>query len=219
MVGTRVRDRMNEAIMAKITASAIGTNRKPATPPRANIGTKTMQMQASATNAGVTICAAPSRMAVRTSLPCSRCQLMFSMVTVASSTRMPTASASPPRVMMFSVWPSAESAMIEARIASGIEVAMITVERQEPRKSRIIRLVRAAAMTPSLTTPEIAALTKSDWSLSSVILSDDGSPASIRGNAALIPSMIASVEAEPLFSTVINTERRPSTRTSFCCGG
>ena len=40
-----------------------------------------------------------------TSLPCSRCQLMFSIVTVASSTRMPTASASPPSVMMFSVWP------------------------------------------------------------------------------------------------------------------
>ena len=35
---------------------------------------------------------------------------MFSMVTVASSTRMPTASARPPRVMMLSVWPVAQSA-------------------------------------------------------------------------------------------------------------
>jgi len=33
-----------------------------------------------------------------------------------------------------------------------------------PRKSRIIRAVNAAAMTPSLTTPLTAALTKSDWS-------------------------------------------------------
>ena len=32
MVGTRVRDSTNEAIMANTTASAIGTNRKPATP-------------------------------------------------------------------------------------------------------------------------------------------------------------------------------------------
>ena len=135
--------------MANITASAIGTNRKPATPGSKNIGTKTMQMHSSETKAGVTICCAPSRMAVLTSLPCSRCQLMFSMVTVASSTRMPTASARPPRVMMFSVWPSAESAAIEDSTASGIEIAMITVERQLPRNSRIIRLVSAAAMTPS----------------------------------------------------------------------
>ena len=43
--GTRVRDSTNEAIIANTTASAIGTNRKPATPGRKNIGTKTMQMQ------------------------------------------------------------------------------------------------------------------------------------------------------------------------------
>ncbi len=53
MVGTRVRDRMKEAIMANTTAIAIGTNRKPATPSSANIGTKTMQMQSSETKAGL----------------------------------------------------------------------------------------------------------------------------------------------------------------------
>ena len=71
---------------------------------------------------------------------------MFSMVTVASSTRMPTASARPPSVMMLSVSPTAASAMIEPRIDSGIDIAMITVERQLPRNSRIIRLVSAAAI-------------------------------------------------------------------------
>ena len=63
---------------------------------------------------------------------------MFSMVTVASSTRMPTASASPPSVMMLMVSPSRLRAMTEARIESGIETAMMTVLRQLPRKSRII---------------------------------------------------------------------------------
>ena len=87
---------------------------------------------------------------------------MFSMVTVASSTRMPTASASPPKVMMLSVSPRTQSVAIEPSTDSGIEVAMIRVERKLPRKSRIIRLVRAAAMTPSRTTPPIAALMKSD---------------------------------------------------------
>ena len=59
---------------------------------------------------------------------------MFSIVTVASSTRMPTASASPPRVMMLMVSPRKPSTMTEARIDSGIETAMMSVLRQLPRK-------------------------------------------------------------------------------------
>jgi hypothetical protein len=74
-------------------------------PSSMNIGTNTMQMHSSDTNAGVTICLAPSMIAECTSLPCSRCQLMFSMVTVASSTRIPTASARPPSVITLSVCP------------------------------------------------------------------------------------------------------------------
>src|ERR1700676_5212895 len=54
---------------------------------------------------------------------------MLSIVTVASSTSMPTASASPPKVMMLSVSPIADSAAIAPRMASGIEVETIRVER------------------------------------------------------------------------------------------
>ena len=64
---------------------------------------------------------------------------MFSIVTVASSTRMPTASARPPSVMMLMVWPRKLSTMTEVRIDSGIDTAMISVLRQLPRNSRIIR--------------------------------------------------------------------------------
>ena len=78
---------------------------------------------------------------------------MLSMVTVASSTRMPTASARPPSVMMFKVSPMADSAAIAPRIDNGIEVVTIRVDRQLPRNSRIIRLVSAAAITPSRITP------------------------------------------------------------------
>src|SRR4051812_24312053 len=106
----------------------MGTNRKRATPCRKNIGTNTMQMHSSETKAGVTIWFAPSMIEVSTSLPCSRCQLMFSMVTVASSTRMPTASARPPRVMMLSVSPIADSITIAPSTESGIETAMMMVE-------------------------------------------------------------------------------------------
>ncbi len=87
---------------------------------------------------------------------------MFSIVTVASSTRMPTASARPPSVMMLMVCPRKLRTMIEVRIDSGIETAMISVLRQLPRNSRIIAAVRPAAMTPSRTTPLMAARTKID---------------------------------------------------------
>ena len=71
-VGTSVRDSTKDAIMANTTASASGTNRKPATPGRKNIGTNTMQMQRRLTKAGVTIWRAPSRIAASTGLPISR---------------------------------------------------------------------------------------------------------------------------------------------------
>ena len=87
---------------------------------------------------------------------------MLSIVTVASSTSMPTASARPPKVMILSVSPIAASAPIAPKIDSGIEVVTISVERELPRNSRIIRLVSAAAITPSRTTPLIEARTKVD---------------------------------------------------------
>src|SRR3982074_737605 len=121
-----------------------------------------MQMQIVDTNAGIAIWSEPSRIAGARSLPCSRCQLMFSIATVASSTSMPTASARPPSVMMLMVSPSALSTMIELRIESGIDTAMITVLRQLPRKTRIISAVRQAATSASRSTPEIEACQKRD---------------------------------------------------------
>ncbi len=87
---------------------------------------------------------------------------MLSMVTVASSTKMPTASARPPKVMMLSVPPIAQSVPIAPSTDSGIEVVTINVERQLPRNSRIMRLVRAAAITPSRITPWMEARTNTD---------------------------------------------------------
>ena len=52
--------------------------------------------------------------------------------------------------------------MSEHRIDSGIETAMISVERQLPRKIRIITAVRQAAIIASRTTPLMAPRTKID---------------------------------------------------------
>jgi hypothetical protein len=64
--------------------------------------------------------------------------------------------------MMLIVSPIALNAMIEVRTAKGIEVAMIRVLRQLPRKVRIMNAVKHAAISVSLTTPLIAPRTKTD---------------------------------------------------------
>ena len=74
------------------------------------------------------------------------------MVTVESSTRMPTASARPPSVIVLMVSPRKWSTTIDVRIESGIEIITMRVDRHDPRNSRIISAVSPAAIAPSLTT-------------------------------------------------------------------
>ncbi len=105
------------------------------------------------TNAGTAICCAPSRMACTVSLPMARLRLIFSISTVASSTRMPTARAKPPRVMMLMVSFRALSSSTLTKIESGMDTAMISVLFQLPRNSRIMMAVRHAAISPSRSTP------------------------------------------------------------------
>jgi len=50
------------------------------------------------------------------------------------------------------------------RMERGMEMMMIIVERQLPRKSKIITPTSAAASSPSRSTPKMAALTNTDWS-------------------------------------------------------
>jgi hypothetical protein len=140
---------------------------------------------------------------------------MFSTSTVASSTRMPTASASPPSVMMLMVSPSTLRVMTDVRIESGIETAMINVLRQLPRKSRIIAAVRQAAITASRITPLTAARTKIDWSASGWTLSCGGRVGITRGRIARMPATTSRVEASPVFRMVTSVPRLPSRRTMF----
>ena len=97
--------------------------------------------------------------------------------------------------------------MIDERIDSGIEIAMITVFRQLPRKIRIISAVRHAAMTASRMTPSIEARTKSDWSASGLISSPSGMLVIARGRMSLIFWMMSSVDAVPTFMIITSAER------------
>jgi hypothetical protein len=116
-----------------------------------------MQMHRVDTSAGTATWRAPSRIASLTGRPRSRFRLVFSISTVASSTRMPTA-----RVMRLMVSPRALRTMMDVRMDSGIDTAMMRVLRQLPRKSRIMAPVRQAAMMASQMTPLTAARTKTD---------------------------------------------------------
>ncbi len=131
---------------------------------------------------------------------------------------MPTESAKPPKVIRFSVSPSACSARIEARIDSGIVSAMISVLRQLPRKSSTIAAVSAAAISASITTLLTAAFTNTDWSNSGVILTSAGITCAIFGSSARRFETMSSVDAPPFFSTESSTPRAPSCRTTLVCG-
>ena len=87
---------------------------------------------------------------------------IFSITTVLLSTRMPTASAKPPSVIVFNVWPPTYMTRMAAMIDSGIVARMISVSRQLPRNSRIIIAVSPAAITPPISTLFSEALTKTD---------------------------------------------------------
>src|SRR3984893_5587144 len=164
IVGTIVRESTYDANMANTTASARDTKRYRATPDSRNIGANTLQIERVDTNTDVAICDALSRTTSSMSFSgsASGIRLMFSTSTVASSTRMPTARASPPRVMMLIVSPIALNTMMELRIASGMEVAIIIVLRQLTRKVRIMKAGSHAAIRVSHTTPLIALRTKID---------------------------------------------------------
>ncbi len=96
---------------------------------------------------------------------------------------------------------------------SGMDTAMINVERQEPRKIRIIVAVRQAAMTASLTTPWTALVTNTDWSKISLTSNPGARPARTCGSRALTRWTMSSVEAPPLLRTDNRAERTPFWRT------
>ncbi len=121
--------------------------------------------------------------------------------------------------MMLIVSPSALSVMIEQRIDSGIETAMMSVLRQLPRKTRIMNAVRHAATMASRSTPLMAARTNSDWSFCSLICRPSGSVGIIFAIVVLSRLITSSVDALPVFIATISTPRWPSTRAMLVCGG
>ena len=190
------------------TASAMGMNRYFGAPDSRATGRNTTQMQRVATNAGTAISFEPSRIDWIKPLPMSMCRWMFSTVTVALSTRMPTESARPPSVIRLSVCPNADRQTMPASTETGIDTATITVLRQLPRNNRISSPVSAAAIRPSTTTPFMAATTNVDWSNNTVSFRSPGN--GTLSSTSRAASTTSSVDACPVFSTDISTDLCPS---------
>ncbi len=91
------------------------------------------------------------------------------------------------------------------------------MDRQEPRNSRIIAAVRAAAIAPSRRTPVRASRTNTDWSNSSWISMPGGADWRMVSRAALTLFTTSSVEALPFLMMLSSTACLPSRRTMFCC--
>ena len=91
---------------------------------------------------------------------------MFSIATVASSTRMPTASASPPSVIRLMFCPLTHSANVPASSAMGMLMTTMNALRQSRRNSSTIRPVSTAPSAPSFTRLRMAPTTTGDWSIS-----------------------------------------------------
>jgi hypothetical protein len=120
---------------------------------------------------------------------------MFSIATVASSTSIPTASASPPSVITFSESPESLSPITAVRIESGIDRMTISMLRADPRKISTISATSPAAIAASRTTPISAPRTNTDWSNASRIFIPLGAVSMIDGSVSLTWSTTVSVEA------------------------
>ena len=120
-----------------------------------NEGTKTARMQNMESRRAIAVRVHASTTARARETPGSICVWMFSISTVASSTRTPTANASPPRVMTLIDWPVAQSRITALSRANGILSTTISALRQSRRKMSTIRPVSAAPNRPSTTRPRM----------------------------------------------------------------
>ncbi len=124
---------------------------------------------------------------------------MFSTSTVASSTRMPIASARPPSDMMLMLLPVMYSPNSDPISASGMFDTTTITLRQSPRNNMIIKPVSAAPMIPSVPTLLMAVTTVGDSSNSKPIFTSLGKTSRKADIAAWMLATTSSVLAVSFF--------------------
>ena len=190
-----------EVTMANPTASDSGTNSARAAPCMKNDGMNTARTQSIASRRGIAVCWLPRRTARATEAVPSIWWWMFSTSTVDSSTRMPMASARPPRVIRLIVCPVSHSAIRAPHKANGMFRTTTMTLRQSRKNSSTIRPVSPAPMSPSVTTVHIDLVTVGDWSNSKLTEMSSGRTACMLGRAFLTLLTTDRVEASARFVT------------------
>ena len=117
------------------TVTPKGRNHSPDTPGMKATGTNTATIENVVAATARPISAVPLRAAVMRSAPRSMWRTMFSRTTMASSISTPMARLRPSRLMKLSVKPHSQTAMKAAITDVGRLSAVISVERQEFRKT------------------------------------------------------------------------------------
>ena len=196
MIGTNVLESRYDEIMAKPTARVSGMNSDRSGSSMMNAGMNTDRMQSRASSRGTAVALLAFSTAVAIFGVSSICTWVFSMVTVASSTRMPMASAMPPSDMMLIVLPVTQSPNSDPVRASGMLQTTTSTLRKSRRNRRIISPVRPAPIAPSVATLSTACTTVGDSSNSKLIFTSSGT--ALRNFSIDLWTSATTVSVEPV---------------------
>ena len=146
-MGSRVKETKSDTSTAKATVIPNWKKNRPTIPFIKATGTNTAMTDIVVASTASPISLVPSRAAVKWSSPRSKWRTMFSRTTMASSMSMPMAKDRAIRVSTFRVIPMKFITVKEEMTEMGRVRPVMTVERQEFRKQKTIRMVRKPPRT------------------------------------------------------------------------
>ena len=147
IIGVSVSDTTVEITMANASVMENSVNRRPTTPPMKNSGMKAAISDALIEITVKPIWRAPSMVARSGVMPCSRLRNTFSIMTMASSTTKPTATASAISEMLSIEKPATHiSAKVPASASGTVTpAAMVAASRRRNRNTTIITSAMVAS--------------------------------------------------------------------------
>src|SRR5690606_4384747 len=148
--GTIVSATTSEASSAIATVTENGRNNSPVAPLTNATGRNTATVvSVDAVTAPATSLTESTTWSLVSRRTPKLCRLMFSITTLESSTTRPTATVSAARVNRLSEYSPIHNPIMAISSDSGIEIAVIRVDRTESRKSRITMIAKTNPSPPS----------------------------------------------------------------------
>ena len=212
--GTAVSATSVEASRAKLTDKAKGVKNSPTSPCIKARGTNTATVVKVDDTIAAPTSLVPSTAAWYRSSPRCMCLYIFSRTTILSSTTLPTAMASPARLIKLSDRPYKAITKIPVITLSGIEIPIIkvglsvvatplnNVGRMLMRKIKTADTANKNPSVPSLSNDESCLLTSGPSFCITRTFTSGGNP-SIVSSFAIIPSVTSTVLASGFFKTAI----------------